>query len=188
MPKLQTWTFSRQSPTPPDRRRLWHGSKLYSSNWGGSCGGKDVRYARLVQSSRLLQAGWHTRPWRVTAATRNLRSQTLTSTHRLLFGFFIHFLYQPLTSSLQLSIPIIQAVLRALTWEYLENEMKIFYYLILLSMYDKRTMASGPNSLRKCVISSYNYWSVCPVGILVQLAVIVLKYSKNGWICFLRYA
>lgn len=45
MPKWPTWTFSRQSPTPPHHRRLWHCSKLYSSSWGGCCTGKDVRYA-----------------------------------------------------------------------------------------------------------------------------------------------
>lgn len=48
----------------------------------------------------------------------------------------------------------------------------------------------------KCGIALYtimsprgrSYWSLCPGGTLVQLTVILLKCSKSGWICFLRYA
>lgn len=36
MPAWHSWTFSRQSPTPPRRRRLWHCSKLCLSSWDGS--------------------------------------------------------------------------------------------------------------------------------------------------------
>lgn len=117
MPKWPTWTFSRQSPTPPHHRRLWHCSKLYSSSWGGCCAGKDVRYAALDKKKK--KANPRCTIIRVTAY------RTLISTHGLLFGFFIHFLYQPLISSLQLSMPIAQAVLMAFTWEYLENGISL---------------------------------------------------------------
>lgn len=57
--------------------------------------------------------------------------------------------------------------------------------LISLSRYGHKDYGEWP---QQSMMSDSNYWSVCPVGILVQLAVIVRKYSKNGWICFRRYA
>lgn len=72
MPKWPTWTFSRQSPTPPHHRRLWHCSKLYSSSWGGCCAGKDVRYAALDKKKmpRWLHTGGQTGQWQSNAGSK----------------------------------------------------------------------------------------------------------------------
>lgn len=171
MPKWQTWTFSRQSPTPPHHRRLWHCSKRCSSRWGGSCARKDVRQAHCMRNSTLDS---------VEQPPDRRSRKTLTSSR------VVCWVFHPLL------VPALDQLLAALHTHPASRvegidvrvprkwNKDVHHVLHHWAGENTRTMARWT---RWC-----DYWSVCPVGILVQLAVIVLKYSKNGWICFLRYA
>lgn len=115
-------------------------------------------------------------------------------THGLWFGVSIHCRYQPLINSLQPLTPILQAIPIALIWLYLRKRM--------IEKTGKTAIKSNGiqyvnlNDVTKCWVILFcfidcckiSYWSVCPEGTLVQLAVIVLKCSNSGCICFLRYA